>query len=260
MTEISQSGMIIAFAAGTISFLSPCVLPLVPGYVSYIAGQSIASRAATKSAMLRFEAVALSLCFVLGFSTIFVILGASATALGQLLISYRYELNIVGGAIVIGFGLFTLGLLRPLWLQRELRPDAAIAGGRPGGAYLLGMAFAFGWSPCIRPDPRHDPHGRRGFGDGWQRCHVARQLLPWALGSRSLIAAVFADGLLARLKSIGRAGRILQLIAGAVMIVMGAAMVTGQLSAFSYWLLDTFTYLRESDETWASIRIESFPS
>jgi len=150
MIDLSQTGMIAAFVAGIISFLSPCVLPLVPGYVSYIAGQSIASRT-TKSAAVRFQAVALSLCFVLGFATIFVILGASATALGQLLISYRYELNLLGGAVVIGFGLFTLGVLRPSWLQRELRPDAAIPGGRPGGAYLLGMAFAFGWSPCIGP-------------------------------------------------------------------------------------------------------------
>jgi cytochrome c-type biogenesis protein len=242
MIDISQSGMIIAFAAGTISFLSPCVLPLVPGYVSYIAGQSIASRATTKSRMLRFEAVALSLCFVLGFSTIFVILGASATALGRLLISYRYELNIVGGAIVIGFGLFTLGLLRPSWLQRELRPDAAIAGGRPGGAYLLGMAFAFGWSPCIGPILGTIlTVGAASATVGKGVTLLASYSL--GLGVPFLIAAVFADGLLARLKSIGRAGRILQLIAGAVMIVMGAAMVTGQLSAFSYWLLDTFPLL-----------------
>jgi cytochrome c-type biogenesis protein len=242
MTDMSQSGMIIAFAAGTISFLSPCVLPLVPGYVSYIAGQSIASRATTKSGMLRFEAVALSLCFVLGFSTIFVILGASATALGQLLISYRYELNIVGGAIVVGFGLFTLGLLRPSCLQRELRPDAVIAGGRPGGAYLLGMAFAFGWSPCIGPILGTIlTVGAASATVGKGVTLLASYSL--GLGVPFLIAAVFADGLLARLKSIGRAGRILQLIAGAVMIVMGAAMVTGQLSAFSYWLLDTFPLL-----------------
>src|SRR5713101_8061685 len=137
--ETSTASMTAVFAAGTISFLSPCVLPLVPAYVSYIAGQSIASRAIPKSATVRFQAIALSLCFVLGFATIFVILGASATALGQLLISYRYELNLVGGAVVIGFGLFTLGVLQPSWLHRELRFDAAIAGGRPGGAYLLGM-------------------------------------------------------------------------------------------------------------------------
>src|SRR6266545_7784835 len=151
MTEISHAALIATFAAGTISFLSPCVLPLVPGYISYIAGQAIASGTTPRTAMLRARTIALSACFVLGFSTIFVILGASATALGQLLISYRYELNLVGGAIVIGFGLFALGVLRPSWLQRDLRLHAAPPHGRPFAAYLLGMAFAFGWSPCIGP-------------------------------------------------------------------------------------------------------------
>src|SRR6266851_4496752 len=150
-TDVSLLALATSFAAGTISFLSPCVLPLVPAYVSYVAGQSVAHPTASRAMIARLQAIALSACFVLGFTTIFVILGASATALGEALISYKYELNIVGGAIVIGFGLFTIGLLRPSWLQRELRPDAAFAGGRPGGAYLLGMAFAFGWSPCIGP-------------------------------------------------------------------------------------------------------------
>ncbi len=143
--------MAAAFAAGIISFLSPCVLPLVPGYVSYIAGQSIGSVSAPRTPSLRFQTIALSLCFVLGFSTIFLILGASASALGQLLLAHRYELNIAGGVIVIGFGLFTLGLLRPWWLMRDLRMQALPPRRRPIAAYVLGMAFAFGWSPCIGP-------------------------------------------------------------------------------------------------------------
>ncbi len=129
--EISTSAFTAAFAAGVISFLSPCVLPLVPAYVSYIAGQSVARSTMPRALIMRFQAIALSACFVLGFATIFVILGASATALGQALVSYRYELNLVGGAIVIGFGLFTLGLLRPSWLQREFRIDITFPGGRP---------------------------------------------------------------------------------------------------------------------------------
>jgi cytochrome c-type biogenesis protein len=242
MIDTSQSGMIVAFAAGTISFLSPCVLPLVPGYISYIAGQSIASRGTAKSAILRFQAVALSLCFVLGFSTVFVILGASATALGQLLISYRYELNLVGGAVVIGFGLFTLDLLRPSLLQRELRADPEIAGGRPGGAYLLGVAFAFGWSPCIGPILGAIlTVGAASATVGKGAALLATYSL--GLGVPFVVAAAFTDGLLARLKSIGRVGRGLRLFAGSVMILMGGAMLTGQLSAFSYWLLETFPLL-----------------
>jgi cytochrome c-type biogenesis protein len=112
--------MMAAFAAGTISFLSPCVLPLVPGYVSYIAGHSVLARASDGTATLRLQAVALSLCFILGFSTIFVLLGASVTVLGQLLLAYRYELNAVGGIVVIGFGLFVTGM-RPPPRHREVR-------------------------------------------------------------------------------------------------------------------------------------------
>jgi len=242
MIDISQTGMIAAFAAGVISFLSPCVLPLVPGYVSYIAGRSIAGRAIPKSATVRFQAAALSLCFVLGFATIFVILGASATALGQLLISYRYELNLVGGAVVIGFGLFTLGVLQPSWLHRELRFDAAIAGGRPGGAYLLGMAFAFGWSPCIGPILGTIlTVGAASATVGKGVALLAIYSL--GLGVPFVVAAAFTDGLLAKLKTIGRVGRGLRLFAGSVMILMGGAMLTGQLSVFSYWLLDTFPLL-----------------
>src|SRR5712691_323320 len=242
MTEISHVALIAAFSAGAISFMSPCVLPLVPAYVSYIADQSIAGRAMPRTTKLQLRTIALSLCFVLGFATIFVILGASATAFGQLLISYRYELNLVGGAIVIGFGLFTLGVLRPSWLQRELRPDAAIAGGRPGGAYLLGMAFAFGWSPCIGPIlGTIITVGAASATVGKGAALLATYSL--GLGVPFVVAAAFTDGLLAKLKTIGRVGRGLRLFAGSIIILMGGAMLTGQLSTFSYWLLDTFPLL-----------------
>ena len=191
---------------------------------------------------LQLRAIALSLCFVLGFSTIFVILGASATALGQLLISYRHELNLVGGAIVIGFGLFALGVLRPSWLLRDLRLHVAPQRGRPSAAYLLGMAFAFSWSPCIGPI----------LGAiltvSAASATVAKGVALLATYSLGLavpfvVAAACADGLLAKLKLIGRVGRVFQRFAGGVMILMGAAMVTGRLSAFSFWLLDTFPVL-----------------
>lgn len=109
MLEISNIGLFTAFVAGTISFLSPCVLPLVPGYVAYIAGHSNSRHPATSAAVLRIPALGLSSCFILGFSTVFILLGASATVLGRLIFAYRYELNIVGGAIIIVFGLFKIG-------------------------------------------------------------------------------------------------------------------------------------------------------
>src|SRR3989304_4436210 len=121
LSDPATLGIIAAFAAGVVSFLSPCVLPLVPGYVSYVAGHSLNERGGAAS--VRLQAVALSICFVLGFSTIFVLLRASATALGGSLLAYREELNLIGGGIVIGFGLFLLGVLRPAWLQRDIRFD-----------------------------------------------------------------------------------------------------------------------------------------
>ncbi len=238
--DISHTALLAAFAAGTISFLSPCVLPLVPGYVSYIAGQSITGQ--FRSTTLRVRSIGLSLCFVLGFSTVFVLLGASATAAGQLLISYRYELNLVGGLIVMLFGLFTIGLLRPAWLLRDIRMDIAPAHARPIAAYLLGTAFAFGWTPCIGPmlgSILTVSATSATVGTGV----TLLAIYSLGLGLPFLFAAAFTDGLLARLRSAGRAGRLCQLLAGGVMVILGGAMVTGQLSAFSYWLLDTFPLL-----------------
>jgi cytochrome c-type biogenesis protein len=151
MTTVSIIALLTSFAAGFVSFLSPCVLPLVPGYVSYIAGHSLRTPASPTVTGINFVALRLSIFFVLGFSTVFVVLGASATALGQLFLSYRYQGNILAGAIVIVFGLLMMGLVRWPWLQREFRIHPDLPGGRPAAAYILGLAFAFGWTPCIGP-------------------------------------------------------------------------------------------------------------
>ena len=242
MIDLSTSAVVAAFSAGVISFLSPCVLPLVPAYVSYIAGDSIAHLAKPSALIARFQSTALSMCFVLGFTTLFVVLGASATALGEALIAYKYELNVLGGAVVIGFGLFTLGLLRPWWLEREFRIGVEVPGGRPIAAYVLGMAFAFGWTPCIGPM----------LGTiltvSAASATVAKGVALLAvyslgLGVPFLLAAAFTDGVVAKLKSIGRVGRALQMLAGGVMVVMGIAMITGYLSTFSFWLLEMFPQL-----------------
>lgn len=242
MFEISNVGVMTAFAAGVISFLSPCVLPLVPGYISYVAGRSADDRPSGGILSTRLPAVGLGLCFVLGFSTIFVLLGASATALGQLLLAYRYELNIVGGAIIIVFGLFLIGLLRPSWMMRDVRFHATVPGGRPASAYLLGLAFAFGWTPCIGPI----------LGAiltvGAASATVASGI--WLLAIYSLglgvpfiLAAIFTESLARRLKAIGRFGRVLQLLAGAVMVLMGIVMITGYMAIFSFWLIENIPLL-----------------
>lgn len=242
MPEISNIGMLTVFAAGIISFLSPCVLPLVPGYVSYVAGRSAAGRASTGAVALRLPAVGLGLCFVLGFSTVFVVLGASATALGQMLISYRYELNLVGGAIVILFGLFVTGLVRPPWMMREARFHTDIPGGGAASAYVLGLAFAFGWTPCIGPilgAILTVGATSATVADGV----VLLAIYSLGLGLPFLLAAIFTDTLTARLRAFGRVGRLLRILAGGIMILMGVAMITGYLSAFSFWLLENFPLL-----------------
>jgi cytochrome c-type biogenesis protein len=242
MSDISSFGLLTAFAAGIVSFLSPCVLPLVPAYVSYIAGHSLAHSRQREDFSQKLSSLALSLCFVLGFSTIFITLGASATMLGQLLLSYRHETNIVGGAIVVVFGLFTTGFLKIPWFQHDFRLHPHVGSGRPLAAYVLGLAFGFGWTPCIGPVlgailTFSAVSSNTGSGIALLSTYALGLGLPF------LAAAFFTGGLAQRLKTLRRAGRALQIVAGAIMIVMGIAIMTGQLSAFSYWLIEAFPAL-----------------
>jgi cytochrome c-type biogenesis protein len=240
MSEISNIGVLTALTAGIVSFLSPCVLPLVPGYISYVAGNTMAVN--RLSIRTRLSTVLLSTYFVLGFSTVFIALGASATAISRLLLSYRYEANVVGGAIIILFGMFMTGLVRLPLLEREFRFHGHLSGGRPVGAYLLGLAFGFGWTPCIGPVlgailtvSALSSTASNGI--------ALLSIYSVGLGLPFLLSAFFMDGLMKRLKGMRRAGRILQIGAGATMAVMGVAMITGHMSAFSFWLLEQFPIL-----------------
>ena len=239
MSGMSGIGLLTSFGAGVISFLSPCVLPLVPGYVSYVAGDALTL---SEEPPRKLAALGLSLCFVLGFSTVFVLLGASATSIGQLLLSYRYEANLVGGAIVILLGLFMMGLAEIPWLQREFRLHVDLGGGRPLAAYVIGIAFAFGWTPCIGPVLGAILTTSAVAATVFQGV-VLLSFYSLGLGLPFLAAAVFTDSLMLRIGIFRRLGRSLQLAAGAVVTAMGVAMVTGELTSFSYWLLDTFPIL-----------------
>jgi cytochrome c-type biogenesis protein len=240
VAAISNIGMATAFAAGVVSFLSPCVLPLVPGYVSFVSGAALGDGGPTERG--RLSILALALCFVVGFSTVFIALGASATAISHLLLQYRYGANIVGGVIVMLFGVFMTGLIPMPWLQRDFRFHEALRGGRPVAAYVLGLAFGFGWTPCIGPIlgailtiSALSATASTGV--------TLLGVYSLGLGLPFLAAAIFTDALLRRRGELGKAGRLLRVGTGAVMIAMGAAMITGIMSTFSFWLLDAFPIL-----------------
>ncbi len=244
MGELTSLGALTAFGAGVVSFLSPCVLPLVPAYVSYIAGQPLGAEARrTPRSGARWHAVLLSACFVLGFSAVFIAFGASATALGRLLLQYRYQAGIAGGAVVVLFGLFMLiGVGRIPFLRRDVHFHVQAATGRPSSAFALGLAFAFGWTPCIGPIlgailTVSAVSNSASSGIGLLAAYSA------GLGVPFLVTGAFLHELSGRLRSLRRAGPPLQAAAGIVMIAVGIAIMSGELATFSYWLLEKFPAL-----------------
>jgi cytochrome c-type biogenesis protein len=148
MTDPAQLGLAVAFVAGLLSFLSPCVLPLVPSYLGFVTGMTLPELAESKGRRL---ALAHALCFVLGFSLVFVLLGLSATALGRVLNVYQVWLQRIGGAIVVVFGLWCLDLVRLPFLDREQRVHLETKPVGFLGSAFVGMAFGAGWTPCIGP-------------------------------------------------------------------------------------------------------------
>ena len=139
-----------AFVAGLISFLSPCVLPLVPGYVSLISGVGVDELKSQEGRLLR-RVMVNSIMFIVGFSIVFVTLGALSTGVGQLLAMYKSKLAIVAGVIIILFGLHLTGVFKIKALYADKRLHNVKGGSTPIGAFVIGFAFAFGWTPCVGP-------------------------------------------------------------------------------------------------------------
>jgi cytochrome c-type biogenesis protein len=232
-----------ALIAGIISFLSPCVLPLVPPYLIYLTGATIEHVATGEQAAASKRAVMLSaLMFVLGFSTVFIALGASASVIGGLIRAWSAQLSIVAGIVIIIMGLHFLGLTRIAFLMREGRLSIPKPVGL-GGAYVMGLAFAFGWTPCIGPILAAilsvaASEATVAKGAGLLAVYSA------GLGIPFLLAAFMIEqfsSLLARLKrhldSVERA-------MGVLMVLTGVAFLTGSMSSISIWLLETFPALQ----------------
>ena len=235
-----------AGGAGLLSFLSPCVLPLIPAYLCYIAGTSLedlTKEGGVDRALARKVAIA-ALAFVLGFSTVFVVMGASASAINRLIFDHIEIISKVAGAVIVIFGLHYMGFFKIAFLYREARfnPQKTPAG--LIGAYVLGLAFAFGWTPCVGP--------------------ILSTILAIAAGQDSVaygvsLLSVYAAGLgipfmIAALavgpfmKFLGRFRRHLhkvEMAAGALLVVTGVLIFTDSLQVLSYWLLEAIPALGE---------------
>lgn len=150
MSSVPQPTFIAAFFAGLISFLSPCVLPLVPGYVSLISGAGLEELKSAQGQLMR-RVMVNSIGFILGFSLVFVTLGAVSTEIGQIAAQYKHSLSIVAGVVIIIFGLHLTGIFQIKWLLQDARLHNVKGSSTPIGAFAIGFAFAFGWTPCLGP-------------------------------------------------------------------------------------------------------------
>jgi len=233
-----------AFLGGLLSFLSPCVLPIVPGYLSFISGVNLAQFKETETPRgVTRRVVVTGLVFVLGFSTVFIALGAAASLIvGALLAEHKRAFAIAGGVIVIVLGVHTMGLIRIPWLLQERR---AGMGTRPlslVGAYLVGLAFAFGWTPCIGPILAAIlalAAQRETVGEGMflLTAYSAGLGLPF-LAAAFAINGFFA--LFARLKSHMQK---VEFAAGLLLVIVGALLVTDKLAALSRLFAKVFPFL-----------------
>src|SRR5436309_2896581 len=232
-----------ALIAGLVSFLSPCVLPLVPPYLIYLTGATIEHVENDETAKASKRAVMVSaVMFVLGFSTVFVALGASASFVGGLIRAWSAELSILAGIVIIIMGLHFLGLTRIGVLMREGRLTAPKPVGL-WGAYVMGLAFAFGWTPCIGPIlaailsvAASEATVTKGAG--------LLAVYSLGLGIPFLLAAVMVEqssSLLARMK---RHLTTIERAMGVLMVITGIGFLTGAVTSASIWLLETFPVLQ----------------
>lgn len=232
--------MIIAMSAGLLSFLSPCVLPIVPPYLAYMGGVSMGEMDEDRAARRRVLLAAAF--FVLGLSTVFLLLGFAFSALGRTFLQFQDWFLMIAGIVVMIFGAHFVGVFRIGFLDREARVDIGDKGGSAMGAYILGLAFAFGWTPCLGPILGTI------LGLAASEADVARGTILLAfyalgLGIPFLLVAAFFPRLKGVMTWMKRHMGRIERTSGLLLWTVGLMMITGQFAAMSYWMLEAFPAL-----------------
>jgi cytochrome c-type biogenesis protein len=230
VTEPAGLGLLVAFAAGLLSFLSPCVLPLVPSYVGFLTGMTL-----PEVTDRRRVALLHALLFVAGFSLVFIILGASATALGRALNQYQVWLQRIGGVLIIAFGLVCLGVFRADFLMRERRVRLEEKPVGYLGSLLVGMAFAAGWTPCIGP-VLGGILGLAATSSDLARGTLLLVAYSAGLAVPFLLAALALESFLGWFQRFRRFLPWVMRISGALLVFVGILMVTGEFTRLAGWL------------------------
>lgn len=229
------------FGAGVLSFLSPCVLPLVPPYLTYMSGASfeqLRDEAGSTGALQRRVALT-SLFFILGFSVVFVALGATATAFGQAFRQLLPILTPLAGLLIIAMGLHFLGVYRISLLDRQIRHQGPGVASGPLGGFLLGLAFAIGWTPCIGPVLAAVLSVAAGRETAWEGASLLG-LYSLGLGVPFFLAGIAVGPFLTFFNSFKRHLHTVERIMGGLLVLTGVLFLTGNFTRISYWFLETF--------------------
>jgi len=239
--EIHDPGTISAFAGGMLSFLSPCVLPLVPGYLSLVSGLSAAELSEGHRSNVR-RVVVSTLLFVAGFTAVFVALGATASGLGETLRNHQRALEQVAGVLVMAMGVFLAGFVSPRFLMVERRLHVSPSEVGAWAPPVMGAAFAFGWTPCIGPIlagvlglAEHEATLTRGV--------VLLSAYSLGLGVPFVVTGVAFERMTGVFSWVKRHFRIINVVAGLALIAFGALLFTHHLSRVSAWFTDALRFL-----------------
>lgn len=240
---VAELTLISVFVAGMISFISPCVLPLVPPYLCYLAGLSLDQLTDAQMSAVQARRVFLSaIAFVLGFTTVFVLLGATASVFGQMVTRHAGTLSTIAGVVIIIMGLHFLGVFRIGLLFREARFNMTRK--PPGylGGYVMGLAFAFGWTPCIGP-VLAAILALAGTEETIARGAGLLALYSLGLGIPFLIAALFAGPFMRWMAGFKKHMQTVERVMGGLLVVTGVLFLTNQMSTFAFWMLEAFPAL-----------------